>query len=118
MARLLADENCPLPVVEALRRLGHDVVTLAELGQAQQALHDRSVLDVAAADQRAVVTLNRRHFIRLHADAASHTGIIVCTFDPDFDRQARRIDQMLREVDPRSLSGRLLSVTRGADNPE
>ena len=64
MARLLADENCPLPVVEALRRLGHNVVTLAELGQAQQALPDRSVLDVAAADKRAVVTLNRRHFIR------------------------------------------------------
>jgi hypothetical protein len=28
MARLFADENFPLPAVEALRRLGHSVLTL------------------------------------------------------------------------------------------
>ena len=30
MSRLLADENFPLPVVEELRRLGHDVLTVQE----------------------------------------------------------------------------------------
>lgn len=30
MARLYANENFPLPVVEALRRLGHDVLTIQE----------------------------------------------------------------------------------------
>ena len=44
MARLLADENFPWPVVEALRGLGHDVRTLADLGYAQQALPDQAVL--------------------------------------------------------------------------
>jgi uncharacterized protein DUF5615 len=34
MARLYADENFPLPVVEELRRLGHDVLTIYETGQA------------------------------------------------------------------------------------
>ncbi len=34
MARLLADENFPLPVVEELRRLGHEVLTLRDIGQA------------------------------------------------------------------------------------
>ncbi|HUE84773.1 MAG TPA: DUF5615 family PIN-like protein [Vicinamibacterales bacterium] len=32
MTRLLADENFPYPVVEALRRFGFDVLTLADLG--------------------------------------------------------------------------------------
>lgn len=31
MARFLADENFPYPVTEELRRLGHDVATMADL---------------------------------------------------------------------------------------
>lgn len=38
MARLYADENFPLPVVEALQRLGHDVRTTHEAGQSEQAI--------------------------------------------------------------------------------
>ncbi len=34
MARIYANENFPLPVVEELRRLGHDVVTSLESGNA------------------------------------------------------------------------------------
>ena len=34
MARFLADENFPYPVTEELRRLGHDVATMADLGKA------------------------------------------------------------------------------------
>jgi len=33
MARLYADENFPLPVVEALRLRGHDVLTAFEAGK-------------------------------------------------------------------------------------
>ncbi len=36
MAQLYADENSPLPVVEELRRLGHDVLTMYEDGKANQ----------------------------------------------------------------------------------
>ena len=32
MARLYANENFPLPVVEELRHLGHDVLTMQEAG--------------------------------------------------------------------------------------
>lgn len=66
MARLYADENFPLPVVTELRRLGHDVVTLQESGLARQAIPDEAVLSLASAERRAVVTLNRKHFIQLH----------------------------------------------------
>jgi Domain of unknown function (DUF5615) len=95
MARCHANENFPLPAVEALRRLGHDVLTTAESGRADQALPDADVLAFAMVEQRIVVTLNRRHFIRLHHTAPAHAGIVVCTFDPDFTALAQRIHSAL-----------------------
>ena len=65
MARLYANENFPLPVVEELRRLGHDVLTIHETRRAGQQVPDDEVLASATADGRAVLTLNRRHFITL-----------------------------------------------------
>lgn len=60
MAHLYANENFPFPVVEALRQLGHDVLTMREDGQAGQAMPDDRVLERASKLERAVVTLNRR----------------------------------------------------------
>ena len=95
MAELLADENFPLPVVEELRRLGHNVVTIAELGKANQAFSDPNVLALAVTEGRVLVTLNRKHFIRLHQINPVHAGMIICTFDPDFPALAQRIDSAL-----------------------
>jgi predicted nuclease of predicted toxin-antitoxin system len=75
MARLYSNENFPLPVVEHLRGLGHDVLTIQETGQADQALSDVEVLAFAAREQRALLTLNRRHFIRLHQENSRHGRI-------------------------------------------
>lgn len=112
MARLYADENFPLPVVEELRRLGHDVLTIHEAGQARQAIPDETVLAFACTDHRAVLTLNRKHFIRLHLAQPEHAGIIVCTFDPDFRGQAERIHVA---IEPETqLSGQLIRVNRPA----
>jgi predicted nuclease of predicted toxin-antitoxin system len=66
MARLYANENFPLPVVEELRATGHDVITVAETGKAEQAWPDEDVLEFAMQDDRVLLTLNRKHFIRLH----------------------------------------------------
>ena len=89
MARLYCNENFPLPVVEQLRSLGHDVLTIQETGKADQALPDAEVLAFARREGRAVLTLNRLHFIRLHRGQPDHAGIIVCKFDPDFAGQGR-----------------------------
>jgi hypothetical protein len=43
MARLYANENFPLPVVEELRKLGHNVLTTFDVGKAGLALPDESV---------------------------------------------------------------------------
>jgi Domain of unknown function (DUF5615) len=91
VARLFADENFPLPVVAALRQYGHDVLTLFETGKAGQQFSDEEVLEFAIEEKRTLLTLNRKHFIRLHNEKPDHMGIIVCTFDPDFEGQALRI---------------------------
>jgi len=62
MARLFADENFPLPAVEALRRLGHNVLTIHEAGKAQQSTPDHIVLNMASADGRAILTLKMQAF--------------------------------------------------------
>ena len=63
---LYADENFPLRVVEELRRLGLDVLTAFEDGRANQSLTDQLILIRATELGRAIVTLNRRDFKRLH----------------------------------------------------
>ncbi len=97
MARLLADENFPRPVAAALRRLGHDVVELVQMGLADQGLTDVAVLNAATAEGRAVLTLNRRDFARLHLERPRHGGIVACTFDANFAAFAARIDAVLSE---------------------
>lgn len=98
MARLYANENFPLPVVEGLRRLGHNVLTTRETGKAGQRIPDKDVLEFATTNGRAVVTLNRRDFIRLHEQGIEHTGIVVCTDTRNFDAQARRIHAAIESV--------------------
>jgi hypothetical protein len=110
MARLYTNENFPRPVAEELRNLGHDVVTVQEAGNAGQAIPDAQVLAFAKTQQRAIITLNRKHFLRLHQKQPDHSGIVVCTFDPDFLGQARRIHEALEGQEP--LTGKVVRVNR------
>ena len=110
MASLYAKENFPLEVVRALRALGHDVLTAQEARNAGHAIPDVEVLAFAAGSVRAVLTLNRRDFIKLHQVQPDHAGIIVCTPDPDPGQQAERIHQVLESAG--SLGGQLLRVNR------
>lgn len=74
MASLFADENFPLQVVEALRRLGHDVLTAHDAGQANQRIPDAALLGISARLGRAMLTLNRWEFIGLHSRQPRHAG--------------------------------------------
>ena len=112
MARLYADENFPLPAVEELRRLGHEVKTVQDAGGGEQSWSDLEVLRRAIEEHRAVLTLNRKHFIRLHREHPDHSGIVVCTVDLDYSGQATRIDAALR--DAADLEGQLIRVNRPA----
>ena len=110
MARIYANENFPLPVVLELRLLGHDVLTTHDAGKSGQSVPDEEVLKFARQEGRVVLTINRKHFIRLHQQNAGHVGIIVCTLDLDFAGQARRIHEVVA-TSP-DLSGQLIRVNR------
>jgi len=103
MLGLYADENFPLPVVEELRHLGFDVVTMYEDDRANQSLTDEEVFTVARDKGRALLTVNRQDFIQLHRREPNHSGLIVCTFDADFVGQAQRIADAY-ETDRSSIS--------------
>jgi hypothetical protein len=110
MARLYSNENFPLPVVERLRQLGHDVLTIQQTGKAGQAWPDEAVLSFALTEDRILLTLNRRHFFRLRSAGTHHAGVIACTVDADFSGQAERIHHaILGQV---NWSGQLVRINR------
>jgi len=112
VASLYADENFPLEVVEVLRRLGHDVLTSLEAGQANQGIRDDAVLEFATRQGRAVLTINRWDFVQLHSRQPGHAGIVACTQDADVERQAAAIDAAVRGAG--TLDGVLLRINRPA----
>ncbi|QQE67480.1 hypothetical protein GFS31_41930 (plasmid) [Leptolyngbya sp. BL0902] len=109
-AKLYADEQFPLRAVLQLRQLGYDVLTVQEAGKANQAIPDEAVLAFATQQNRAVLTLNRRDFIRLHQQGANHAGIVVCKDDRDKIQLAERIDQAI-QAEP-DLAGKLVRVQK------
>ncbi len=110
MAYFYSNENFPLPVVEELRKLGHDVLTIQEAGKANQAMPDEDVLTFAYIEDRILLTLNRKHFIKLHKNKARHAGILACTYDSNFKAFARRIHESVKGKE--TLPGELIRINR------
>lgn len=108
--KLYSDENFPLRTVTELRNVGHDVLTAYEDEKANQAISDEDVLARANHLERAVLTLNRKDFKRLHLKNSNHAGIIICTEDADRIGQAKRISKKIAEYE--DLSGQLIRVYR------
>ncbi|MGJ5629700.1 DUF5615 family PIN-like protein [Nostoc sp. CALU 1950] len=110
MARFYADEQFPFPVVELLRALGHDVLTVQEAENAGQRITDEEVLAFAISQERSILTINRDDFIRLHRRDSNHFGIIVCTNNRNWEQFAARIDEAVTAEEP--LQGKLIRVVR------
>jgi hypothetical protein len=110
VARLFGDENFPGPVVHELRALGHEVLTIQQIGRASESVPDDEVLATAVADGRAVLTLNRRHFKLLHARSAAHAGMILCKADNNFVALAARIHLAIQSAG--DLAGQMIRVNR------
>jgi predicted nuclease of predicted toxin-antitoxin system len=106
VARLYADEQFPRSVVELLRELGHDVLTVQEAEN--RADPDPQVLAFATAENRAVVTLNRKDFFRLHRLDSQHGGIIACSDDRQRERLAQNIHDAIDNLD--SLVGKEIRI--------
>jgi len=113
MTFFYSNENFPLPVVDELRKLGHDVLTIQEAGKANQAMLDDNVLTFAFLQDRFLLTLNRKLFIKLHKNKASHSGILACTYDPNFKALAKRIHESVKAE--ANLTGKLGSHQSSAE---
>ena len=95
---LYADEDFPLPSVEELRSLGHDVLTAQEDGQT--ATPDPDILARAHSLGRSVLTHNRWDYERLDRRGIPHSGILSATHDNDFPGLASRIHAILAGLTP------------------
>jgi predicted nuclease of predicted toxin-antitoxin system len=73
MACLYADEQFPYQVVEHLRDLGHDVLTVQEAGNANLKIPDDEVLAFASSNERVILTQysSVKHFFLPFASLAS-----------------------------------------------
>jgi len=110
MASFYTNENFPIKVAEYLRKMGHDVLTSHEAGNANQRIPDAEVLDFAAKSGRILLTINRRDFIELHEQSSAHAGIVVCTQNVDLQEQAEQIHLAVEESG--EMAGKLLRVNR------
>jgi len=110
MVDFYSNENFPLPVVDELRKLAHDVLTIQETGKGGLALPDEDVLAFAYIQDRILLTFNRKHFIRLHKNKARHAGILVCTYDSNFAALAKRIHEAVQGKS--NLQGKLIRINR------
>lgn len=95
MVKLYANENFPLETVLILRNLGYDVLTTHEMGKSNLSIPDDEVLAFAITENRAILTINRKDFMRLHRLNPVHHGIIVCTKNDDFENFALCIHRVL-----------------------
>jgi len=111
MVPLLTDEDIPQGVVDELVQLATDVLTAKAAGLANQRLSDSAVLAFATSNGRALVTHNRRHYMRLHLRQQAHAGIIACTRDDSNPRALaqRIIDAIRNEL---TLVDRLIRIYR------
>ena len=64
----------------------------------------------AIALGRAVLTLNRRDYIRLHKKSPKHAGIVVCTHNPDANALANGIHDAIAKTS--DLNEQLFRITR------
>jgi predicted nuclease of predicted toxin-antitoxin system len=109
MVKLYLDEDCSdKKLKKVLIEFGYDVQTTAEANNIGK--DDKTQLIYAVSQNRAIVTHNRKDFIRIHKKTPNHTGIIVCTQNPNNQQLAEKIDEKIRNID--QLTNLLLRVNR------
>jgi predicted nuclease of predicted toxin-antitoxin system len=72
--RLLLDENISPSLPDELVKIGVDAVPLRDRGMLQAT--DYQVWRFAQDEQRAIVTINRKHFLPFAANAEHHHGVV------------------------------------------
>ncbi|MCB1034841.1 MAG: DUF5615 family PIN-like protein [Acidobacteria bacterium] len=109
MKRFLLDENIPLASVDILRDAGHDI-TVASTSPGSP---DRDLLQLAAAEERIVLTFDRDFGSLVFKErAAIPAGVIFLRFIPATPQEPASVVQMLLEHPEIDLPGKFTTVTR------
>jgi predicted nuclease of predicted toxin-antitoxin system len=94
--RLLIDEDSQAkPLVNLLRKAGHDVATANEVGLAGKI--DSLVLNYAREENRVLLTKNCDDFQALHQTSPNHPGILVI-YQNDFRSKNMSRQQVVRAI--------------------
>ena len=89
--KLFIDEDSlSKPLVKLLRKAGHDVVTVNEVGLSGKS--DFIVLNYARETERIIVTHNCKDFEELHEKNIVHPGIFVIRNDSNYFKNMSRQD--------------------------
>jgi len=88
----VVDESTGQSVVDELRRLGHNVISIQEIFPG---LDDPPVLDIAVNDKRIVITNDKDFGELVYRSGLPHAGVVL--FRLDDERAANRV-LMMREV--------------------
>lgn len=94
--RFLADENFPRPIVELLRKRGHDVVWARVEFPGWK---DLAILELAETDSRLILTLDRDFWLLAfqRPKELKNSGVILFRVHPAVtERLAPLVDSMLR----------------------
>ena len=103
--KLLIDEDSQAKVlVQLLRKAGHDVVTVNEIGLVGQP--DPVILAYAKQNNRVLLTHNCQDFKLLHQQDSNHPGILLVYRDADFSKNMSRqnIVQAITNLEAASIS--------------
>ena len=73
----MADESCARPVIQALRKAGHDVIAIAEVAAGAS---DETVIERAAHEGRVLLTEDRDFGELVYAHGLPSAGVVFVKF--------------------------------------
>ncbi len=106
--KLHLNEHLSWHLAEQLRKYGFDVTSTIELGMLEE--EDDAQLAFAVSQQRAIASINHRHFVPLHeqyaAEGREHWGIILST-EESVRVYRRRLLRLLNTLSAEDLKNQI-----------
>jgi hypothetical protein len=115
MAKLIARDDFPLPVIEELRRFGHDVVTVPSGALRSAPLDPAAPLRSPDARRRIWLSLDPDQSASAHRAAPGHSGIVSVKPGKNYAGLAQRIHDALKAH--ARISRQLILVDGEAEAP-
>jgi len=109
--RFLADENIFPKIINFLRKLGHDVTSVKEGGLLQ--ITDDNLIDIAAKEERTVITFDKHFGDILRYPPRNLPGIILIRIHPPLlDDLFFALDNLFKNYQANSFKGKLIVLSK------